>query len=193
MKTFEYKIEALKYVLPYFRQNEDIVEVLRAIGARFEGLQDAILYFMNSQNLKDARGVWLDNYGSEVGAARDELDYGNYFCVNRLHVNASKRFYFTSSKENPLSPLTLDDAEYIQKIFAYILGNNSSGTWNEIIDIVKIITNAEKVILSKPKKCVLNVDIYGSNIVLTRNTVMYIQNIVAEGVDVEEIKINGKT
>lgn len=193
MKTFEYKIEALKYVLPYFRQNEDIVEVLRAIGARFEGLQDAILYFMNSQNLKDARGVWLDNYGSEVGAARDELDYGNYFCVNRLHVNVSKRFYFTSSKENPLSPLTLDDAEYIQKIFAYILGNNSSGTWNEIIDIVKTITNAEKVILSKPKKCVLNVDIYGSNIVLTRNTVMYIQNIVAEGVDVEEIKINGKT
>lgn len=193
MKTFKYKIEALKYILPYFRQNEDIVEVLRAIGARFEGLQDAILYFLNSQNLKDARGVWLDRYGAEVGAARDELDFGNYFCVNRPHVNVAKRFYFITSKENPLSPLTLDDAEYIQKILAYILGNNSCGTWNEIINITKIIANAEKVILTKPKKCVLNIDIYGSNIVLTRNTVFYIQNIVTEGVDLEEIKINGKT
>ena len=36
MKTNDYKIEALKYVLPYLRTNEDVVAVLKAIGATFQ-------------------------------------------------------------------------------------------------------------------------------------------------------------
>jgi len=147
MKIYDYQIEALKYIIPYFRQNEDIVEILRAIGARFNNLQNAILMVLNSQNLKDARGTWLDNYGTEVGATRDEMDFGSYFCVNRLDLNQQRKFYFTSSKENPLSPVSLQDAEYIQKILAYIGGNKSNGTWNEIIDITEIITDAERVTL----------------------------------------------
>lgn len=193
MRSFDYKVEALKYILPYFRQNEDIVEILRAIGNRFNNLQSAILYILKSQNLRDARGIWLDNYGKEVGASRDELDFGNYFCVNRLHINVPKRFYFTSTKENPLSPLTLQDAEFIQKILAYVFGNKSSATWNEIIDIVKTITSADKVILTKKAKCILDINIIGEKIVLTRNTVTYIKNVVADGVAVEEIEINGQT
>lgn len=193
MKTLDYKIKALEYILPYFRENEDIVEVLRAIGARFNGLQTAILYYLNSQNLRDARGIWLDRYGAEVGASRDELDFGNYFCVNRPHINVAKRFYFTTTKENPLTPLTLDDAEYIQKILAYIFGNRSSGTWNEIIDITQTITNAEQVILTRPKRAVLKIDLNGNNIILTRNTVIYIQNITSDGIYIEEINLNGTT
>lgn len=193
MKLNDYKIETLKYILPYYRTNEDIVEVLRAIGNRFNNLQNSILFILQMQNLKDSRGVWLDNYGSEVGASRDELDFGNYFCVNRPHINVAKRFYFTTSKENPLTPLTLDDAEYIQKILAYIGGNKSCGTWNQIIDITQTMTNAERVVLHRPQKCVLTMDIHGKNIILTRNTITYIEGLLADGVDLREIKINGET
>ena len=51
MKTNDYKIEALKYVLPYLRTNEDIVAVLKAIGATFNNLQDAVSYLLNSLNI----------------------------------------------------------------------------------------------------------------------------------------------
>lgn len=190
MKILDYKVEALKYIIPYFRQNEDIVEILRTIGVRFNGLQDAILKILYSQNLREARGIWLDNYGAEVGASRDELDFGDYFCVNRAHINAAKKFYFTTSKENPLLPLTLGDAEFIQKIIAYIGGNKSNGTWNEIIDITKTITDAERVFLKRIKPGVLAMNIQGKNILLTRNTVTYIQGIVSDGIYLEEIKAN---
>jgi len=86
----------------------------------------------------------------------------------------------------------LQDAEYIQKILAYIGGNKSNGTWNEIIDITEIITDAERVTLKRTAPAVLEMDIQGSNILLTRNTVTYIQSVVGEGIYLERITINGQ-
>lgn len=193
MKKLDYQIEALKYIIPYFRGNEDVVTILKAIGSRFDNLQSAIIYLLNTLDIRAARGVWLDYAGAEVGAQRDEVDFGNYFCVNALHINAKKRFYFLSSGENPESPLSLTDAEFIQKIFAYIGSNSSCGTRNEIIDIVSTITNAQKVIVTKTGRCTLKINLIGSKLVLTRNTINYIQRVIGDGIYLEEITINGKT
>ena len=193
MKTNDYKIEALKYVLPYLRTNEDIVVVLKAIGATFNNLQDAVSYLLNSLNIHNARGVWLDYIGTEVGAQRDEMDYGNYFCVNRLHVNVEKYFYFVTSGLNPQSPLSLTDAEFIQKILAYIGANKSCGTREECLEIITTITNATKVIISQDSPLVVSISLYGEGLILTKNTISYIQNILLDGVYIKEIKINDKT
>ena len=193
MKTNDYKIEALKYVLPYLRTNEDIVAVLKAIGATFNNLQDAVSYLLNSLNIHNARGVWLDYIGTEVGAQRDEMDYGNYFCVNRLHVNVEKYFYFVTSGLNPQSPLSLTDAEFIQKILAYIGANSSCGSHNECVKIIKTITNATKVIISKESPLIVSIKLYGQGLILTKNTISYIQNILLDGVYIKEITINDKT
>lgn len=190
MKINDYKIETLKYVLPYLRTNEDVVTILKTIGKTFNNLQEAVIYLLKSLNIKDARGVWLDYIGSEIGAQRDEMDYGNYFCVNRLHINEEKLFYFLSSGVDPQSPLSLDDAEFIQKILAYIGANKSCGTRNELIDIIKTITNADKVIITNKARCVLSVTLHGEGMILTQNTINYIQNIVTDGVYIKEIKIN---
>ena len=60
MKTFNYQIEALKYVLPYLRANEDVAVVLKAIGDRFNNLQTAIVYLLDTLDIRKARGTWLD-------------------------------------------------------------------------------------------------------------------------------------
>lgn len=193
MKTNDYKIEALKYVLPYLRTNEDIVAVLKAIGATFNNLQDAVSYLLNSLNIHNARGVWLDYIGTEVGAQRDEMDYGNYFCVNRLHVNVEKYFYFVTSGLNPQSPLSLTDAEFIQKILAYIGANRACGTLFEFEEIVKTITNASSVDISQEAPMYISVSLYGEGLILTKNTISYIQNILPVGIYLKEIKINDKT
>lgn len=193
MNILDYKIEAIRYVLPYLRANEDIVTLLKAIGDVFNNLQDAILYLLNSLEIRNARGVWLDYIGSEIGAQRDEMDYGNYFCVNRLHINQEKMFYFISSGLNPQSPLSLDDAEFIQKILAYIGANRSCGTRNELIEIIKTITNAQNVIITKVEPCILTINLVGQGMLLTQNTINYIQNVVTDGIYIKEIKVNDKT
>lgn len=191
MQLFDFKIQALKYCLPYLRCNSDIITVLKAIGARFNNLQDAVLYLLNSLKISEARGIWLDYIGDEVGTSRDETDYTNYFCVNMPHINVAKRFYFLVSDLNPETPLTLDDATFIQKIFAYIGANVSSCIQNEIIEIIKLITNAEHVFITKSNTCVLKINITGSNIIYTSNTSRYIQQLIGSGIYIEEITING--
>lgn len=193
MKKLDYQIEALKYIIPYFRGNEDIVCILKSIGERFNTLQAAIVYLLDTLNIRSARGIWLDYAGAEVGASRDEVDYGNYFCVNREHINAEKRFYFLTSGINPESPLSLNDAEFIQKILAYIGANSSCGTRNEIINIVQTITNARKVIVTKKSRCVLGINLIGDGLIVTKNTIHYIQQIIGDGIYLEEITLNGKT
>ena len=193
MQVLDYQIEALKYVLPYLRANEDVATVLKTIGLRFTNLQTAVVYLLDTLDIRKARGIWLDYAGAEVGAQRDEMDFGNYFCVNRLHINVEKRFYFLSSGLDPETPLSLSDAEFIQKIFAYIGANSSCGTRNEIIEIVKTITNAQSVIVEKIARCVLKIHLSGSSLIMTQNTVDYIQQIIGDGIYLEEITLNGKT
>lgn len=190
MKYRDYKVEVLKYLISYFRQNEDIKNILLAIGMRFNELQDVIVQLLDSLTISKARGFLLDNIGTEVGTTRDEVDYGDYFCVNLPHVNVAKRFYFLTSNLDPNQKISLKDAEFIQKIMAVIGGNLSSGTRNENLNIIKMITNAESVIIEKVGTCLLNIHLIGSSITYTKNTLKYIQDILANGVYLNEVYIN---
>ncbi len=187
MNNIDYQKVAQRSIIPYFQTNDDIAVILDAASLRFKNLHDVISYLADSYNIDEARGEWLNKAGAEVGAQRDEKDFGNYFCVNRKHINESKRFYFVSSGKNPESPLSLSDAEFIQKIYAYIGANSSCGTRNEVIEIIKMITNADKVIISQIDKCVIKIKLAGKSLVLTQNTILYIQQIVGDSVYIDEI------
>lgn len=190
MKYLDYKIEVLNYVIPYFRGNTDVKNILLAIGEKFNEFQDVIVYLLNTLTIKNAQGIWLDDIGKEVGTTRDEVDFGNYFCVNMPHVNVEKIFYFLSSNLDPTQKLSLKDSEFIQKIMAVIGGNLSSGTRNENLNIIKMITNAESVIIKKVGTCQLDLYLNGSNITYTKNTLKYIQDILIDGVFLNEVYIN---
>lgn len=190
MKYRDYKVEVLKYLISYFRQNDDIKNILLAIGLRFNELQDVIVQLLDSLTISKARGFLLDNIGTEIGTTRDEIDYGDYFCVNVPHLNVEKRFYFLASNLDPNQKVSLKDAEFIQKIMAVIGSNLSSGTRNENLNIVKMITNAESVIINKVGTCELEVHLMGSNLTYTKNTLKYIQDILIDGVFLKEVYIN---
>lgn len=193
MQLYNYEVQALRYCLPYLRCNKDVVTILKAIGNRFNKLQAVILYLLNSLQISKARGIWLDLIGVEVGALREDVDYGDYFCANAEHVNVEKRFWFTNSTDDPLRQISLSDAEFINKIYAYIASDTSSATQNEIINIVKFLTGAENVIVTKTATCVISINLIGDADVirLTPNIVNYIRTTLASGVYLEEITING--
>ena len=190
MKYRDYKVEILKYIIPYFRQNTDIKNILLAIGMRFNALQDIIVELLDSLTISKAQGFLLDDIGREVGTERDEVDYGDYFCVNLPHINVAKRFYFMASGLNPETVITLEDAEFIQKIMAVIGGNMSSGTRNENLNIIKMITNSDNVIIRKVGTCQLDIYLNSADITYTKNTLNYIQNILGDGIFLNEVYIN---
>ena len=190
MKYRDYKVEILKYIIPYFRQNTDIKNILLAIGMRFNALQDIIVELLDSLTISKAKGFLLDYIGKEVGTTRDEVDFGNYFCVNMPHINIEKRFYFMASGLNPETILTLEDKEFIQKIMAVIGGNISSGTRNENLNIIKMITNSDDVIIRKVGTCQLDIYLNGADITYTKSTLNYIQNILGDGIFLNEVYIN---
>ena len=114
MKYRDYKVEVLKYLISYFRPNEDIKNILLAIGMRFNELQDIIIQLLDSLTISKAKGFLLDNIGAEVGTTRDEVDYGDYFCVNLPHLNVAKRFYFLASNLDPNQKVTLKDGSLLE-------------------------------------------------------------------------------
>jgi hypothetical protein len=193
MQLYDYKIQALKYCLPYLRQNRDIKTVLTTIGDRYNKLQAVFLYLLDTLKINNARGVWLDNIGKEVGAVRSDTDYGDYFCVNAEHINVPKLFYNSTSAISPENTISLADEDFITKIQAYILANISCGTRNQNIRVIKMITRADEVIITKTDTCTLSVNLIGdaSKIILTQNTVNFIRHILADGIYIEEITING--
>lgn len=190
MKYRDYKVEILKYIIPYFRQNTDIKNILLAIGMRFNALQDIIVELLDSLTISKARGFLLDDIGREVGTERDEVNYDDYFCVNLSHINVAKRFYFMASGLNPESVITLEDAEFIQKIMSVIGGNMSSGIRNENLNIIKMITNSDNVIIRKVGTCQLDIYLNGADLTYTKNTLNYIQNILGDGIFLNEVYIN---
>ena len=194
MQLFDYKVQALKYCLPYLRTNKDVCTVLKAIGERYNVVQAVILYLLNTLRIEDARGVWLDYIGREVGALRDDADYSDYFCTNVDDINREKLFYFISGNNTTdNNTASLNDADFIKKIQAYIASNTSSGTRNEIINIVKFLTGATSVIITKTDTCTLSINLIGDDItsaILTENMVNYIRRCIGDGVYLEGITVN---
>ena len=190
MQSINYQVETLKYILGYFRQNKDAVNFLKQLAVRGNSIGDAILTLLKSYEIRQARGVFLDYIGAEVGTKRDETNFSNYFCVNLHHINTDKLFYFLTSGSDPRTPIILEDAEFMQKIFAYIGTNTSSGNFEETLSIIKIITNADNIQITKGEQDGIKINILGSNSVLTENTVNYIKKVLGDGIYLEEITKN---
>ena len=178
-------------LIGYFLANSDINFIATAIFERFSQLDDVLDELTANLDINNARGKWLDFIGQELGANRDEVDYGNYFCTNLQHCNVNRNFYFLSSLQNPNRILTLDDAEFIQKIYAYIFKNLSCGRFDEFIRAVKLITGAQNVQIAFPEIGVISINILGDNILLTPSALKYIQTKnICEGIYIKEITIN---
>ena len=190
MKIINYREKALENILGYFRASNDIIKFIDIFAKRNSKIQDAILYLLSSYNINFARGIFLDFIGLEVGANRDDVDYGNYLCVNRLHINSTKNFYFLSSGADPRTTLTLEDAEFLQKIYAYIGTNCSTGNIYDTLEIIKTITNTNNIYLRKGDNLGIKINITGQNLILTQNTINYIKKILGDGIYLEEITTN---
>ena len=140
--------------------------------------------------LDKAEGIWLDYIGWLVGTKRDELtDTSPFFCANAEDVNEEKYFWFANQSIS--SNITLTDENFKRLIKAKIGYNVSTCTRNENIRNIKYITFADHCIIDNVEPMVLDITLYGDNILSIQNLKQKIETFLGDGVGIRNLTIKG--
>ncbi|MBO8431412.1 DUF2612 domain-containing protein [Spirochaetes bacterium] len=187
-----------KYSISQLRLNKDYQILCKCIGNQYDNLQKVSQYLLNSCDIDKAEGVWLDYLGWLVGTTRQYFNIARFFSVNSDDVNVEKYFWFVNQTIGQIA--SLSDELFRKRIYAKIGYNTTKGTRKDNNYIIKNMSNAEKVIITKIEPMVLDITIYGSEILETNTMLDDIENILGTGVGLRNLKIqnqgvndNGKT
>lgn len=184
LEKIELDKKMLEYSLSQFRVIPEYEKFCEAFTVGLSSIQDAVDYLSNMLDVDEAEGVWLDYIGWLVGEIRGEyVDTSKYFCANAEDVNVDKIFYFPNLTAGTNSDLS--DELFRKQIKAKILYNNSNGTREDLIKIIKLLLNADKVIIEQKSPMVLKISLYGENI-LTVNMVNRVLQVLPQGVGLYE-------
>jgi len=192
MEQINYYTNLQQFIISQFRNNADILQVLKAIANQFEDLQSAINYLLNCLDVDKAEGVFLDFIGWLVGTSRNYFDTTAYFKINSPDINVSKFFWF----ENPKSDLNLPKGSLTDNFFrlrikAKIAANTSHATRNENIKIIKNMTFADRVIITSVSPMMLNIELIGNNIFSGSTLKDDIESVLGQGVGIGTLTITG--
>ena len=176
-------------VISVLRNFPRFLTLLKCIAPRLDNLQDVANYMCENTKLTYAAGIWLDYIAWLVGTNRNVYDILNYFCVNVPHLNVEKLFYFQDI--TPDAKGTLQDVQLRKRIRAKIAYNTSKTTRNYNIQIIQGITNADKVVISVVEPMVLDIILYGDNIVYpnVQNLRDTISSVLGCGVGIRNLDI----
>jgi len=158
----------------YFNQ-PNFEMYLKAISEELDLIYQAIYDLRYLRTINEAEGINLDHVGEIVGEPRKytvNLDIGFFaFSDNTLGSGFNEGFWYDSNVLGGSVGETRTDIVYRNAIKAKIKRNIGSCTPEEIINIVKILTNSETVNYSSVFPC--GVSIYYSNQELTDNQRQY--------------------
>lgn len=163
--------------------------LLKVIANRIDELQQCVDYLCEKTTLSKAEGIWLDYIAWLVGTDREAYNILDFFCVNAPHLNVEKYFYFEGI--TPDSKGNLQDVLLRKRIRAKIAYNTSHATRNENIKIIRDIFNAEKVVITKVAPMLLDITLYGDEIIYPSLESIRgsIENILGCGVGVRNLDI----
>lgn len=192
MIKIDYHAKIQKYVLSQFRNKDGFREMLKGISFLFEDLQTKSFELLNWSSIDKAEGELLDFIGYLFGVYREYFNISNYFCVNADDINREKYFFFENAGIGSNIPQgSLTDRDLRQRIKAKIAQLYSSFTRNENISIIKNMTFAEHVYITKVDTMTLDIDLVGNNLFLTDRTKQEIEDVLGDGVSLRTLTING--
>lgn len=189
LETYELDKKMLEYSISQFRNIPEYVKICEAFALGAVTVQDAVDYLSNMIDIEKAEGIWLDYIAWLVGTDREAYNILDFFCVNSPHLNVEKYFYFEGI--TPDSKGNLIDVLLRKRIRAKIGYNTSKCTRNENIRIIKGIFNAEKVVIANVSPMLLDITLYGDEIIYpsVESIRGSIENILGCGVGVRNLDI----
>lgn len=193
MRKIDYYAHLMKYSISQLRDKEGYKELCEGIAELFNSLQKGAFELESWNNIDDAEGELLDFIGYLFGVYRGYFDLSKYFCLNRDDLNQEKLFYFEKgSAINTDTQGGLTDREMRQRIKGVIARLYSRKTRNDNIRVIKFLTFAEHVIITRIGTMQQSINLIGKNIFLTDKTFDEIEGVLADGVSLEHLYINGE-
>lgn len=189
LETYELDKKMLEYSISQFRNIPEYVKMCEAFAIGLSTIQTSVDYLSDMIDLDKAEGIWLDYIAWLVGTNRTTYDILQYFCVNALHLNVEKYFYFEGISS--LEKGTVQDVALRKRIKAKIAYNTSKCTRNENILIIQGLVNADKVVISNVSPMVLDIILYGENLFYpsTQALRQTIENVLGNGVGIRNLTI----
>ena len=189
LETYELDKKMLEYSISQFRNIPEYVKICEAFAVGLGTIQSGVDYLSDMLDVDKAEGVWLDYIAWLVGTSRNVYNILNFFCINAPHLNVPKYFYFegiTSGAKGNLQDMLLR-----KRIKAKIAYNTSKATRNENIRIIRDIFNADKVVIEKVAPMMLDITLYGDEIIYPslEGIRSSIENILGCGVGVNNLEI----
>lgn len=203
LETYELDKKMLEYSISQFRNIPEYVKICEAFCVGLGSIQDGVNYLSDMIDLDKAAGIWLDYIGWLVGVKRTDLtDTSSFFCVNitgyRIEdneriptgdVNEEKYFWFANQEQS--NNANLDDEYYRSLIKAKIGYNTSRCTRNDNIKNIKNFTFANHVIIDNVEPMVLDITLYGDNIIKMQNIRYEVEKLLGDGVGIRNFEIKG--
>lgn len=190
-----YKQLLEEYIISQFRKKSGIDEVLSAIAGQYSTLQEKLQTLLKWTSVDTAEGELLDYIGYLFGITRDYFDLSQCICVNVDDINRSKYFFFKESKSGAIVPRgNLADQNFRQRIKAKIALKFSNYTRNDNILVIKNMTFADNVEISKYSSMMLDINLVGNRqeMFITDKTLAEIQGVLGDGVGLHSLTINGE-
>lgn len=165
----------------------EYVKLCEAHAVGLQTIQNAINYLSDAINLDKAQGVWLDYIGWLLGTDRQYMNIARFFSVNEDDVNREKYFWFANQNIGQIA--SLSDELFRRRIYGKKGYNISKCTRNENIKIIKDITFADHVIIENISPMVLDITLYGDNILETNTLIDDIEFVLGDGVGINRLQI----
>lgn len=159
---------AVDYPIPYLREFENFNEYNRISGGRWQNIEDAIWYVLKNININNANGYWLDLLGARVNQNREILATPiDSFQFDSIDADQNG---FGETIGDGLGGKLLEGIGFNEKVyFSFedelyriaikfaIIKNNFDGRRETIINAIKLLTNAERVLIrsNPPLRCTL--------------------------------------
>lgn len=169
------------------RNIPEYIKLCEAHAVGLESIQKTINYLSDAINLDKAQGVWLDYIGWLLGTDRQYMNVARFFSANEDDLNREKYFWFPNQKIGQMA--SLEDELFRRRIYGKRGYNISKATRNENIQIIKNITFADHVIIKNISPMVLDITIYGDNILETNTLLDDIENVLGNGVGINRLQI----
>jgi len=160
---------AVNYAIAYLREFEGINQYNESSGTRYQILENCLWYILNSLSVDNAEGTWLDLLGEKAGRSRqllatpadaltldfdsnlDGIGDGTY----DPDVNGLGEVLFDGLGGNLLEGVgeagktyvSLQDELYRLAIKFSMVKNNFDGKRETLINAIKILTNATRVLI----------------------------------------------
>lgn len=192
MIELDYRQLLDEYIISQFRGKDGIKETLDAISGQYLKLQGDLQSLLNWTSVDTADGELLDYIGYLFGITRDYFDISQFICLNQDDINRSKYFFFREGG-NPGNTGNLSDKNFRARIKAKIASKFSNHTRNYNIYVIKNMTFAENVEITKPSKMMLNVNLVGdrNKMFITDKTLAEVEGVLGYGVGLNALTING--